>query len=244
VLVLLQYLPSGDEVLIGEGGLSYSQMIVTHEGASLIASPDPKSGAVAPVAKDSTLELLAKRHAYYRARAEGGAEGWIPVTHVLPMYQLGGDKVQEKFDPLYNPDHYVDVQNASWIQLPDQDDAEAKITVVHFQFRNTSMYDMTDLVVLLTIKNAKGGVLEQREVAIEGVIPKKGSTMVGTIKADLKRDPESVNRVFTETTWDTIKLDDPVLQERWTAGAEITMEIEDFDTATVDILELRAIPPE
>lgn len=242
VIVLVQYLPSGDEVLIGEGGMTYSEMIVTAPDASLVDVPDAKGKPVISVAKDSTLELLAKRGDFYRARTKDGAEGWLPVTHVLPMYQLGGERVQEKYDPLYNPDHYVDVNGASWIQLPDQDDQDAKVTVFHFQFRNKSQYDMTDLKIQVTIKDAKGGVLEQRELAIEGLIPKKGETMVGTLKPDLKADPEGVNRLLTETTWDQVKMTDPALQERWIAGLEVTMEIEDFENANVDIVELRAVP--
>lgn len=242
VIALIQFLPTGNERLIGDGGLSYSQMIVTNAGAELLDAPDPKGRTVAPVAKDSTLDLLAKRGEYYRARSPEGREGWIPVRQVLPMYQLGGEAVQERFDPLYNPDRYVDVANASWIQLPDQEKKDAKVTVFNFAFRNGSAYDMADLVIRVTINNAKGSVLEKREIAITGVIPKKAQTMVGTLKPDPKVDPDGAVRYFTEHTFELERDEHPGIEERWIVGLEVTMEVEDFDTASVDIVELRAIP--
>ncbi|MEZ4317489.1 MAG: SH3 domain-containing protein [Myxococcota bacterium] len=242
ILVLVQYLPDGDEVLVGDGGLTYSQMIVTNEGQVLRSQPDPKASEVTTVAKDSSLELLAKRGEFYKARADNGKEGWIPVTSVLPMYQLGGERVQQKYDPLYNPDHYVDVANASWMQLPDQDELDEKVTIFHFMFRNKSAYDMTDLVILTTIKNAKGGVIEEIEIPIEGIIPTSGSTMVGTLGPG-KADPEGTpNRFLTEETFKEMSANDADLQERWSPGLEVTMTVQDFDNANVDIVELRAVP--
>ncbi|MCA9297989.1 MAG: SH3 domain-containing protein [Alphaproteobacteria bacterium] len=242
ILVLVQYLPDGDEVLVGDGGLTYSQMIVTNEGVSLHSKPDANSSAVTSVAKDSTLELLAKRGEFYRARTESGDEGWIAVTAVLPMYQLGGEKVQKKYDPLYNPDHYVDVANASWMQLPDQDELDEKVTIFHFMFRNKSAYDMTDLVIVTTIKNAKGGVIEEIEIPIEGEIPTSESTMVGTL-APPKDAPEGTpKRFITEATFKGLAANDPDMQERWSPGLEVTMTSQDFDNANVDIVELRAVP--
>ena len=242
VVVLLQYLPDGDEVLVGDGGLTYSQMIVTNEGVSLLAKPDANSSALEAVAKDSTLELLAKRGEFYRARTQGGAEGWVPVDAVLPMYQLGGQKVQEKYDPLYNPDHYVVVNGASWLQLPDQEELDEKVTIFSFRFKNSSAYDMTDLVILTTIKNAKGGVIEEIEIPVEGRIPSMGDTFVGTIKPGKDAEEGTPNRFMTHESFKELSANDPELQELWQDGLEVTMTIEDFDNANVDILELRAMP--
>jgi len=242
IIVLVQYLPDGNEVLVGDGGLTYSQMIVTNEGVSLVSKPNEKAAEVASVAKDSTLELLAKRGDFYKARDESGREGWLPVDAVLPMYQLGGERVQKKYDPLYNPDHYVDVANASWMQLPNQEDQEEKVTIFHFMFRNSSNYDMADLVILTTIKNAKGGVIEEIEIPVEGIIPTNGSTMVGTLGPPADAEEGTPNRFLTEVSFKELSANDADLQERWSPGLEVLMTNADFDNAKVDIIELRAVP--
>src|SRR5690606_29531344 len=173
---------TGDEVLIGEGGLTYSEMVVTNDGVSLLAAPEPNGTVVQPVARNTVLDLLAKRSDYYRARTKTGTEGWVRYDQVIPMYQLGGEEVREEYDPLYNPDRYVEVANGRWMQLPEQ--TEDRTTVFEFQLANESEYAMTDLVIQITIKDAKGHELEKVEVPIEGIIPPKGNTMVGTLKPD------------------------------------------------------------
>ena len=242
IAMLVQYLPDGDEVLVGNGGMSYSEMIVTNEGTGLRNEPDERSPIVTSVPKDSTLELLAKRENFYKARTSAGMEGWLPVPHVLPMYMLGGQKVQEKYDPLYNPDHYVEVVNASWTEIPAQDDVKEKITIFHFMFANSSSYDMTDLVILATIKNAKGGVIDTLEIPIGGVIPAGERTMVGTLRPPKDAEEGTPNQLLTEVSFNRMSINDPELQERWEAGLEVAMKVADFDNASVDILELRAIP--
>ena len=236
-----QQLPTGAEVLIGEGGLTYSEMIVTEPGQKLLADADPRAGSAASLRKDEILELLAKRGDFYKARTKGGAEGWISQGAVIPMYQLGGEDVREEFDPLYNPDRYVDVANASWLPLPDQEEEGGTITVFQFFLHNTSKYLMTDLVLEAIIKDAKGSEVERVEVRVEGFIPPMSGSMVGTLRPE-DDDEDGEPRLLTTTTFREMIKNDPELQLRYSEGVEVMMDTDKFTNATINIIELRAVP--
>ncbi len=251
IVFFVQQLPSGDEAIVGEGGLSYTQMIVTQPDSGLRSEPSANAGVATPVAKDSVLELITKRGSFYKAKTTGGAEGWIPVAHVIPMYQLGGSSVRDEFDPLYNPDRYVEVKNARWMQLPPETpgDEESNVTVFELQFANDSQYDMTGLVVLVTVKDVKGQELEQVEIAIEGIIPTDGRTMVGTLvpedAEELERKGEPVpKRLLTTYTFEEEKKTNVELEALYTSGVEVELESEEFTNAEIDVIEIRAIPNE
>ncbi len=242
--VLLQQLPTGEERLVGERGLSYTEVIVTDADASLLAEPKEGAPSMLPVAKDSTLQLLAKRGDFYKVRTAANEEGWIPIGEVLPAYKFGGAEVKERYDPLYNPDRYVKVLNASWIQMPlaphEKPPEEGVPTTFHFMFGNDSAYDMTDLVVRITIKDAAKAELGHLDIPIRGTIPRKGQTMVGTLQPS-KGDPSPPVYMTTHSFQEQARTD-PALQERWADGLTVPMKGDRFDNASVDILEIRAVP--
>lgn len=250
-IYFLQALPSGDETIVGEGGLSYSQMIVTASESGLRGEPSAKAGIVTPLAKDDIIELQSKRGQFYRAQTPDGREGWIPVNHVIPMYQLGGAAVRNEFDPLYNPDRYVEVANARWMQLPPEKpgDEESNVTVFELQFSNSSQYDMTGLVIQVTVKDAKGQELEKVEIPIEGVIPTEGRTMLGMLVPEdaekLKRAGEPVpKRLLTTFSFEQEAKTDPDLQLLFSSGIEVELTSDAFTNAEIDVVELRALPNE
>lgn len=257
ILYFASSMQGGGGELLGAGGLTYSEMIVTAQGSGLRSEPSETARITSPVEKDEVLELLAKRGDFYKARKKGAAEGWIPTTHVIPMYQLGGAEVRDEFDPLYNPDRYVEVANARWIQLPAENPrpgAElSNITIFEFMMGNEARYPMTDLVILATIKDAQGHELEKVEIRVEGQIPAEGSSFVGTLAGEepdakgKRRKPkpdENVppDRVMTTWSFEEMAKTDPELQLRWTSGVEAEMKAEDFTNAQIDIVELRAVP--
>ncbi len=226
--------------LIGDKGLAYTEMLVTNEGAALTTEAGGGS-MVAAVAKDSTLDLLAKRGTFYKGRSKQGAEGWIATNQVIPMYQYGGAEVRDEFDPLYNPDRYLDVANASWTQLPDKE--QGQVTVFKLMLSNASRYDMADVVLVATIKDAKGHELEKLEIAIEGVVPGNGSALVGTLAPDPKADEaDAKNRLLTDATFAEMASENPDLQLRFSDGVEVKVATQDFVTAELDVAELRAVP--
>lgn len=243
----------GSGAMIGDGGLSYSQMIVTSAGAGLRGEPAEGASLQTPVAKDEILELLAKRGTFYKARTSAGAEGWIPMNQVLPMYQLGGAEVKDEFDPLYNPDRYVEVSNARWIQLPAENPTKpgelSNATVFILAVSNASKYPMTDLRIMATIKDPQGHELEKVEVAVEGEIPPMSETMIGSLqseeaaKAKGKRPVDAPPaRIITTSSFESMAAEDPELQLRWMDGFEVEMKTQEFTNAKLDVVELRAVP--
>lgn len=238
-----------------DGGLRYSEMIVTSEGAGLRSAPDEGSPITTPTPKDDVLELLAKRGTFYRARTKEGVEGWIPLVQVIPMYQLGGLEVRQEYDPLYNPDQYVEVSNARWMQMPPDDPRgpESNLTVFEITVSNNSKFPMTDLKLLATIQDAQGHDLEKVEIPIGGIIPPNGSTMVGSLNAEAndrygfqKKGAEEIEppEVLTTYTFEARAAADPELQLRWTSGVEVAMKTAKFANARIEVVQLRAIPDE
>ncbi|MCB9681298.1 MAG: hypothetical protein H6733_07470 [Alphaproteobacteria bacterium] len=217
--------------------ISFSQLVVTGKGVSLVAEPDRSASTVGSVSDGTVLELLAKRGDFYKTRDDRtGATGWVPVDQVMPMYRIGGQDVMKEYDPLYNPDRYLVIQNAGWMQLPEQ--TEEQITVFQFMLRNQSDYDMTDLVMVARIKDAKGHELEQVEFKVDGIVPAHGVTMVGTL---VTPDSEE-RRLITQNTFDTMAAADPELRLEYNDGVEVKMQTADFTEASIDIVELRAVP--
>lgn len=246
----MQNLPEQDAKLIGEGGLHYSEMLVTHAGSALRSRPDASGSVSASVAKDEVLDLMAKRGPFYRAKNRQGVEGWIPHDHVIPIYQLGGLEVLNEYDPLYNPDRYFEVANANWQQLPDSEEGQ---TSIQLMLSNISVYDMTDLILLATIRDSRGQVLETKEIAIEGTIPANGRTMIGTlvdVEDDKKRRAKDEEpppaRLLTEYTFAEMVEEEPEIQEtqEYRPGAEVWLEHPDYNRASIEPLELRAVPTE
>jgi hypothetical protein len=219
--------------------LSYSEMLVTEAGAPLHKAPDGSSAVVGNLEKDSKIALLSKRRGFYRTRSTNGIEGWVAANKVIPAYQIAGGEVREEMDPLFNPERYVEVANARWSQLPDQ--RKDQITVFQFLLRNRAQYVMSDLIILATVKDANGSVLETIEISIEGEIPADSSTWVGTLAAEDKAGPK---RLLTKRAMENMDEANPELevQLRYSDGVEVQMTSVEFTDASIDILELRAIP--
>ncbi len=220
--------------------LSYSEVLVTAENGQLHAEASESSSVVAPLVKNAKAELLAKRGKWYRLRADG-KEGYAKVDDVVPAYYFGDEKTKLTHDPLYNPDRYVFVRNSSWQLLPEG--GNKNVTVFTFLIQNDAKFAMTDLKLLATIKDKNDQVIETKEIAVEGGIPPEFSTMVGVLKAD-KKDKTSADRIMTSASFEEQSKENPDLIERWQDGVEVRLEGEGFTEAAIELLEVRALPPE
>lgn len=244
-----QQLPTGEERLLGEGGaLAYTE-VLSLKAQPLLADPEPGAAVIEQLKKDQKLDLLAKRGDYYRVRTKGGKEGWVLVADTLAVYQMGDEKVQRKMDPLYNPDQYAKVSNASWLGTEGEETA-----VFSVMLENTSDYPMENIVLDFLIKDSKGAELSRQEFAIEGRINPRSSTMVGTLNPPEDEvtaaeragedPPEGVfmaTQSFGEQVAELEEEEQEEMYNRWLDGIEIPVE-EDFVEATVRIVELRAVP--
>jgi hypothetical protein len=236
-------IPDASELdLLGESGLALTEMLITADPATLRSKPEEGASAVGTVAKDSKVQLVAKRGDFYHIKADSG-EGWVGVKEVVPAYLFADARTREDYDPIYNPDRYVFVKNSSWMQLPNQQ--EKNTTLFQFLLQNKSKFEMTDLVLLATIKDKNDRVLEGVEIPIEGSIAPYSSVEVGTLMPEELDDPTAGllgGRMMTTRLFQDLRKDDPELDLRWSAGVEVQMESEGFVEANIDLLELRAVP--
>lgn len=227
--------PSNEELQLD---LGLTEMLVTADPAVLTDKPGGGS-TVTQLDKDSRVQLLAKRNDFYSIQAESGQKGWVSVSDVIAGYQFEDSRTREDYDPIYNPDRYVFVQNSSWMQLANQ--RETNTSLFQFMLKNKSKFEMTNIVLLATIKDDNDRVLEKKEIAIEGSIPAYASAMVGTLLPAEDAEGE-LPRKMTDTLFQELSKDDPELTMRWSAGVEEQMTSENFKEANIDILELSAVP--
>lgn len=232
--------PDDLELIGGTSGLSFSEVLVTAENGQLYAAPDANSPVVAALAKNSKADLLAKRGKWYRLRADG-KEGYASFDAVIPAYFFGNDDDKFAHDPLYNPDKYVYVRNSSWQLAPEG--GNKFLTSFTFLVQNEAKFAMTDIKLLATIKDKNDAVLETKEIAVEGTIPAEFSTMVGVLLPE-KKDKTGVPRVMTASTFEEMVRVEPKLQERWVDGVEVRLTSDGFTEAAIELLEVRAVPPE
>lgn len=232
--------PEDLELLGGKSGLSFTEVLVTSENGQLYAAPDANSAVVTPLVKNSKADLLAKRGKWYRLRADG-KEGFASFDAVIPAYFFGNEADKLRHDPLYNPDKYVYVRNSSWQLAPEG--GNKFLTSFTFLVQNDAKFAMTDIKLLATIKDKNDAVLETREIAVEGTIPAEFSTMVGVL-APARNDRAGLPRIMTASTFEEMAKTEPTLIDRWVDGVEVRLTTDGFTEAAIELLEVRAIPPE
>ena len=224
--------------LLGEHGLSFSEVLVTGDAAQLFSAASSSSNPVGALPKNEKAQLLAKRGTWYKL-SYGGKEGYAPVDSVIPAYYFADERTKLDYDPLYNPDKYVYVMNSSWMIPAESDKKNA--SVMSFMLQNDAKFGMTDLKIVATLKDTNGAVMEQKEVAVEGVMPANRSEMVGTLLPG-RRDP-SPPRVMLTSDFEKLVATDPTVAERWVDGVEVILPSNTVSEASVTLVEVRAIPP-
>ena len=156
----------------------------------------------------------------------------------MPAYLFADEKTKANYDPIYNPDRYLSVKNASWMQLPDQ--TKDNITVFQFMLANDSKFAMESVKLLITVKGKDDIVLEKEEIPIEGQVPAAQSVMVGTLAPD-PHNKTDLPRLMTDSGFAELAKTDPDLQLRYSEGIEVKMQSKEFEKATVDLLEVHTV---
>jgi hypothetical protein len=232
-------LPQAEQLeLLGQHGLSFSEVLVTGTGAELHADGNASATVVSPLPKNAKAELLAKRGSWYKLRYNG-KEGYAPVDAVIPAYYFADDRTRLDYDPLYNPDKYVYVMNSSWMMPAEY--AKKNVSIMSFMLQNDSKFDMTDLRFVATLKDQNGSVLEEKELPVTGVMAPNRSEMVGTL-LPAKKGEEPIVML----TSDLVKMQetDPKITDRWLEGVEVVLPSAQVAEASVVLVEVRAVPPE
>jgi hypothetical protein len=223
---------ASDLELLGSGGMAMSEVLIT-ANAPLVDKPG--GSQLATVEKDTQASILGKREGWYHIRSAAGQEGYIKAENAIPAYMFADATTQQDHDPLYNPNNYVSVKNASWMQL---DSRNKNFTLFQFMVYNQSKFPMTDLVLVATIKDKSDKELERVEIAVEGTIPPHEATMIGTIEQE-----DGSKRLMTTVTYQEMSQTDTGLPKLWTDGVGVELQAPGFSEANINVLEVRAIPP-
>jgi hypothetical protein len=226
------------ELIGGEKGLQFTEVLVTAQGAKLHADASESSPAVADLPNSSKADLLAKRGNWYKLRVDG-KEGYAPIDAVIPAYFFADDETKKSYDPLYNPDRYVSVKNSAWSTVPGEGDEQ---TVFMFMIGNEAKFPMTDIKMLVKIKDNAGTLLESKEIAVEGIVPAEFAVMIGNLKDDPKQ--KTPGRIITSKEFEKIAMEDPKAAERYVEEVPVTLATKGFQAAEIEILEVRAVPPD
>ncbi len=233
--------PDTFSLIGGPNGLELSEMLVTADQAVLHGDPSQSSRVVTRLTKDQRIRLLAKRNDWYQVEADG-QRGWVSVSDVIPAYFFADEHQRENFDPVYNPDRYLFVHNPRWLKLPpDNPDAE-NVTVFQFLLKNDSKFEMTDIKLLATIMDKGGRTLEEKEITIDGSVPKYYAATVGTVNPpDDQKD--GLRRLMTYTSFSTeMKGADDEEWLRWADGIEVQMSSSNYAEADIKLLQATAKP--
>jgi hypothetical protein len=243
IIYFASRIPKVEELSLlgGPSGMSLNEMLVTEANAPLRPSPDKSTKALQALKKDTRIKLLAKRGGWYQVEASGGKRGWVEVDNVVPAYYFADAKDRENYDPIYNPDRYLFVKNSSWMGLPDKE--KENVTLFQFMLQNKSKFDMNDIVLLATIRDKNGNILEKKEIPIEGSVPAWDAVPVGTIHPPEKA-PEIPTRLMTYGFLEGLAKDDPDLWMRWSDGIEVPMSSKAYVEANIELIQANAVPHE
>ena len=225
--------------ILGEGGIALTEMLVIGDAAALYDKPD--GSTLTTLTKDDKVELVAKRGEWYKVATAAGMEGYMKVDTVLPGYQLADEETRLDYDPMYNPDQYVTVNNTGWIRL---DPSNPENTTLAMLVTNQSKFDMIGMVVLATLKDKNERELQVEEIRVEGKIPAKGDAWVGTlIPPAMDRDEVEPRIMTNHLAEDLLKEDE---YKGWQYRESLTMKVESLDAVSgrLDLTELTAIPAE
>ena len=224
----------------GTTGMSFDQAMVTGQGLTLKASASTSAADLCPLPNGASTRLLAKRGDWYKISYDGH-EGYAPADAVSPAYHFADAKLKGDYDPLYNPDKYLKVGNHSWVMPVDK--AKDGVSILQAALENGSKFPMTDIKILAVLTNSTGGVVSEREIAVEGVVPPNGSDQIGTLLP--ARGDTSPPRILLSLDYEKMVQADPTLaaKELWSDGVEMVLENEETSEGSARIVEVRAIPP-
>jgi hypothetical protein len=231
-------------LLGGPNGLELSQMLVSEDGVPLRREPSEDAERLTSLASDERLELVAKRARWYEVKTSKGVRGWIAVDKAIPAYYFANAKERENYDPIYNADRYLEVENSRWMQLPPDEEKAAQgptdvVTVFEFMLKNNSKFDMRDVRILATVKDRSKRVVAEKEIGIEGVVPAYGDSTVGTLRPP-EDAPDTPLRRITYYSYAPEAGGSDEAWANWLDGLEVAFPPGDYAEADVTVVQATA----
>lgn len=166
--------PKDKDLQEGTFALDARDALVTRDCA-LRQSPSDSATAVTNLTKDTRVTLQAKHDRWYEVAAPGDRVGYLSMDDIIPGYYLAKDE-HKKWDPIYNPEHYLDVNISDWQVVMDEFKPQntEHLTLLAMTITNTSTYDMKDVVMDVHFWDPEIKV-KTDQLTLEEVVPAHGS---------------------------------------------------------------------
>lgn len=179
-----------DFKLFGEtgGALGPLEALAT-ESATLLREPDGRSGQAGVVEKDAKVALIRKLGDFYEVETESGATGWVGTSQVVPGY-LFDQELADKYDPLFNPDTYLQLINYAWTPVGEEDKPET-LTEMMFQLANPTEYGMQGTILRLTFYDGADRVIGTQDYEVPRLVPPNDTLHLEGIEIDIAWDDET-----------------------------------------------------
>ena len=159
------------------------------EHAALLKSPDSGSGSIGDVKKDDRVMLVRKLGDFYEVSTADGKTGWLGTGQVIPGYKFD-QELSDKYDPLFNPDNYLDLKNYSWTPSGEEDDPET-LTNMLFELTNPTDYGMQGVMLRVTFKDGQDKVIDVKNIEVPRLLPPNDDLYVDGIEVDIEWDDET-----------------------------------------------------
>ena len=166
--------PKDKDLKEGTWALDARDALITRDCA-LRASPSASATAVTNLTKDTRVTLQAKHDTWYEIKGPNGNVGYLALDDIIPGYYLAKDE-HKKWDPIYNPEHYLDVNISDWQVVMDEFKPQntEHLTLLAMTITNTSTYDMKDIVIDVHFWDPEIKV-NTEQLTLEEVVPAHGS---------------------------------------------------------------------
>jgi hypothetical protein len=167
------------------GAMSALEALAT-ETANLLSEPDSRATIKGVVEKDSRVALIRKLGDYYEIEAADGTTGWVGTGQVIPGY-LFDQEMSDKYDPLFNPDTYLQLINYAWTPVGGEDDPDT-LTEMMFQVANPTDYGMQGVILRISFFDGADRVLGVENYEVPRLLPPNDSLHLEGIEIDIAWD--------------------------------------------------------
>ncbi len=174
-----------------EGALGPLEGLATQH-ANMLAEPDSGAAKVGEMQKDSRVTLVSKMGDFYEIDA-AGTKGFVGTRQVVPAYLFSQD-LMDKYDPLFNPDQYLQLLNYSWVPSGEPDDPET-LTHLMFEIQNPTDYGMLGVTLKVTFEDGQGQELGVKNIEIPRLLPPGDELFLSNIEVDIEWDEETAAEV-------------------------------------------------
>ena len=174
-----------------EGALGPLEGLATQH-ANMLAEPDGRAATVGEMQKDARVTLISKMGDFYEVNVDG-TKGFVGTRQVVPAY-LFSQELMDKYDPLFNPDQYLQLLNYSWVPSGEPDDPET-LTHLMFEIQNPTDYGMTGVTLKVTFEDGQGQELGVKNIEIPRLLGPKDELFLSNIAVDIEWDDETAAEV-------------------------------------------------